>query len=108
MTKLPKSIFDLIDMEDFRKRTSMYIGDKKITALKSFIDGYFYAIWANDIEVDDKIRFDDFPDWVAKQFKWTESTGGWSKIILDECNGDEHLAVDKFFELYDKFKTRVK
>jgi DNA gyrase/topoisomerase IV subunit B len=41
MTKPPKSIFDLIDMEEFRKRTAMYIGDKDILVLKSFIDGYF-------------------------------------------------------------------
>jgi hypothetical protein len=86
----------------------MFIGDKKITALRSFIDGYFYATWTNDIEVDDKIGFDDFNDWVAIQFKWKESTAGWNRIILEECNGDEKLAVDKFFELYDRFKTRVK
>ncbi|SKC84402.1 hypothetical protein [Ohtaekwangia koreensis] len=91
MTKPPKSIFDLIDTEDFRKKTAMYIGDKKITTLKSFIDGYFYATWTNDIEVDDKIRFDYFHDWVATQFKWKESTAGWCKIILDECKGDEEL-----------------
>jgi hypothetical protein len=107
MTKPPKSIFDLIDTEDFRKRTAMYIGDKKITTLKSFINGYFYATWTNDIEVDDKIRFDDFHDWAAGHFKWKESTAGWNKIILDECKGDEELAVDKFFQLYDMFKTRV-
>jgi hypothetical protein len=108
MKMLPKSIFDLIDTEDFRTRTAMYIGDKKITALRSFVDGYFYATLTNNIEVEDKVNFNDFHDWVAKQFKWKESTAGWSRIILDECNGDEKFAVDKFFELYDRFKTRTK
>lgn len=108
MTKSSKSIFDLIDTEDFRNRTAVYIGDKKITALKSFIDGYFYATWTNDIQVDDNIKFDDFHDWVATQFNWKESTAGWHRIILQECNGNEELAIDKFFELYDKFKTRNK
>jgi hypothetical protein len=108
MTKLPKSIFDFIDMEDFRKRTAMYLGDKKISTLKSFFDGYFYATWTNNIEVDDKIKFGEFHDWVARQCNWGESTTGWSRIILEECNGDEELAIDKFFELYDTFKTRDK
>jgi hypothetical protein len=108
MTKPPRSIFDLLDTEDFRKRTAMYIGDKKITSLKSFIDGYFYAAWTNDIKINDQIKFDDFHNWVAGQFNWKESTAGWSRIILYECNGDETLSVDKFFELYDIFKTRDK
>ena len=86
----------------------MYIGDKKITALKSFFDGYFYATWTNDIEVEDKVRFEDFHGWVAGQFDWSESTAGWNRIILEECNGDEGLALDKFFELYDLFKDRIK
>lgn len=108
MTKPPKSIFDLIDMKEFRKKTAMYFGDKDILALKSFIDGYFYATWTNDIEVDDKVMFGDFHEWVARQFKWKESTAGWARIILSECNGDGKLAVDKFFELYDIFKARDK
>ena len=108
MTKLPKSIFDLLDTDDFRTKTVMYIGDKSIMALKSFIDGYFYAIRANNIDADDNIKFDDFHDWVAGQFNWKESTAGWSRIILRECNENEELAIDKFFVLYDKFKTRDK
>lgn len=106
MTKPPKLIFDLLDTENFRKRTAMYTGDKKITALRAFIDGYFYATWTYDIKIEDKMRFDDFHDWVAQQFNWKESTAGWSRIILYECNGDENLTVDKFFELYDRFKVR--
>jgi hypothetical protein len=105
---MPKSIFDLIDLEDFRTRTAMYIGDRKITALRSFFYGYFYAMSTNGIVVDDQLSFDDFHDWVAAQFKWKESTAGWSNIILHECNGDEKLALDKFFELYDQFKTRAR
>lgn len=108
MSKPPKSIFDLIDMEDFRKRTAMYIGEKTISSLKSFIDGYFYATWTNDIEIDDKVQFGDFHDWVAQHYKWKESTAGWKTIILKECDGDEIRAVDQFFDLFDEFKVRKK
>lgn len=106
MTKLPKSIFELIDSDNFRKRTPMFTGDKGISALDSFIQGYFYAILANDIDIKGEIKFDEFPDWVAQYFKWTESTAGWRRIILQECKNDEDKALIKFFELYDKFKLR--
>ncbi len=81
MTKLPKSIFDLLDMEEFRKRTAMYIGDRKISSLNSFIDGYFYATQTNNIELDDKVQFGDFHDWVARHFKWKESTAGGENYL---------------------------
>lgn len=106
MNNLPKSIFDLIDMQDFRKRTAMYIGDKKISLLNSFIDGYLYATQTNNIELEDNVQFGHFHDWVSRHFKWKESTSGWRRIILQECNGDEGEALKKFFELYDLFKSR--
>jgi hypothetical protein len=106
MTKPLKSIFELIDSENFRKRTPMFIGDRGISALDCFISGYFYATLTNDIEVKDEFRFSEFHDWVAQYFKWKESTAGWRRIILQECKGDEEKALSKFFELYDKFKVR--
>ncbi len=84
----------------------MYIGDKKITILRAFIDGYLFALEANNINLAEKEKFTEFHDWVANYFGWYESTAGWKNIILEECNGNEEIAVDKFFELYDKFIKR--
>jgi hypothetical protein len=108
MPELPKSIFDLLDLENFRKRTAMFIGDRKISSLDSFVQGYFYAVQSNDVFIENKVEFNEFHDWVAGHFKWKESTAGWRRIILQECNEDEELALNKFFELYDQFKERKK
>ena len=104
--KIPESIFDLIKEESFRKRTAMYIGEKKISLLKGFMDGYFHGLDAKEIHLrETEPKFAKFHDWVANYFKWYESTAGWKNIILKECGNNEELAVDKFFELYDKFKN---
>ncbi len=103
MTFKPKTIFELINHDNFRQRTAMFIGHKRINLLRAYIDGYFYAKWAGDIaDVEDE-EFSKFHDFTAEYFGWRESTAGWHNIILDECQGDEEKAVDKFFEVYDKF-----
>ena len=99
MKQHPNSIFELLSSENFRFRPEMYIGKKNVTILRAFIDGYFYAE-NNSLE---KEKFEEFHDWVANYFGWFESTAGWNNIILEECNGDEEKAIDKFFEIFDKF-----
>ena len=103
MNKLPK-IKELINMHSFRTRTAMYIGEKKISILKSFFDGIYYSLEAYN--VNEEYIFNGFDDWIANYYGWTECTAGWKNIILSECNEDEEKAVDEFFNLYDKFKLK--
>ena len=108
-TKVEASIFELIEKEGFRKRTAMYISEDRISTLKAFMDGYFYALDAMEIHLQETgPKFEGFNDWVAAYFGWSESTAGWKNIILQESNGDESAAVDLFFKVYDKFKTDTK
>ena len=65
MEHLPKSLFDLLKLENFRFKTGMYIEDKKITILRAFIDGYLFAAEANNINLSEKEKFTEFHDWVA-------------------------------------------
>jgi hypothetical protein len=98
--------FELLDTEKFRKRTAMYLGDKTISSLAAFLNGYYYATEVHNLEDnEDTVRFGDFHDWTARYFGWSESTAGWKNIILKECHGNEELALAKFFELYDIFKA---
>lgn len=107
MLDLPNSIFDMLELEKFRKKTAMFMGTRSITLLRTFIDGYFYATDTNNINIDDSVRFGELHDWIANYFGWNGSTAGWSTIILRECDGNESLALDTFFELYDLFKVRT-
>jgi hypothetical protein len=45
MNEPPKTLFELLELQQFREKTSLYTGDWKISSLKAFIDGYLYASW---------------------------------------------------------------
>ncbi|MHC0063625.1 hypothetical protein ACWATR_11950 [Nostoc sp. UIC 10890] len=99
-----KNIYDILAM--IRTRPGMYLGQRSLTALRSFIDGYFFAIGQNGILIEEENPpFSQFHDWVARYYKWNESTAGWKNIILREV-GDEAKACDVFFELLELFKQR--
>lgn len=98
------SIYELLEM--IRPKPQMYLGQRSLTALKGFIGGYDFAKEEKDILVEEEIPpFRQFHDWVARYYKWYESTAGWKNIILQEV-GDEAKACDVFFELLELFKQR--
>lgn len=100
-----KNIYGLLEI--IRQRPGIYLGQRSLTALKGFIDGYSFAIVENNILVEEEIPpFRQFHDWVARYYKWYESTAGWKNIILKEV-GDEAKACDVFFELLELFKQRL-
>jgi hypothetical protein len=106
MTKLPESIFDLIDLEGFRLRPGMYLGLKNIDVLNAFIDGYQYALESYNVKDEKSIKFEEFRGWVLGEYARPQYTGGWKHIILEDCQEDQGKSMDKFFELYDRFKKR--
>ena len=99
-----KSIYELLEM--IRQKPGMYLGQRSLTALRGFISGYYFGREENDMLVEEEIPpFRQFHDWVARYYKWYESTAGWKNIILREV-GDEAKACDVFFELLELFKQR--
>ncbi|WP_299215092.1 hypothetical protein [uncultured Aquimarina sp.] len=92
----------LLESDNFRSRIGMYLGEKKISTLKGFLDGIYYSFDAYDLKEEN--LFEGLHDWVANYYGWTESTAGWKNIILEECGNDEVKAVDEFFKIYDEFK----
>ena len=106
-TNLDDSIYDLIVNEYFRKRIGMYIQGNKISILRGFMDGYFYAITAMDIHLrESEPKFELFQDWVSNLLLGHRSAVGWENIILRECDGDEKESTNLFFKLYDDFKNQ--
>lgn len=102
-SQYPKTILELLSSDNFRLRTAMFIGERDMFVLKAFIDGYFFALDNEDIEERGETSFYKFHDFTADYFGWKESTAGWHRIILEECNENHSNAIDKFFEVYDKF-----
>jgi hypothetical protein len=94
----------LLESENFRIRTAMFIGEKRISTLKSFFDGIYYSFDIYNIKEEN--IFLGLNEWTIKYYNWKETSAGWKDIILKECENDEEKAVDEFFRIYDKFKQK--
>jgi hypothetical protein len=96
--------YDLIDL--MRTRTAMYLGEYKISAMWSFLEGYNMAIRLNNVaQTPEYPPFWYFHEWAKEKYKWGESTAGWKNIILQENGGDEEKALTVFFEMMTDFQT---
>jgi hypothetical protein len=85
-------------------RPGMYLGEKTITALWHFVNGYISACFFKGIEEDLNPRWPIFNEFVKRKTGFAESTSGWKHMILTHCNDNEERAVDVFFEFLDQFK----
>lgn len=75
-------IYNLILRKDFRKRPGMFIGELSPNSLQVFLSGYHVAmadIGAVEISAP---SLQEFHDWIAKKFLFSESTAGWPNMIL--------------------------
>ena len=102
---LPKSIFELIDSESFRKRIAMYIGEKSISNLRIFMDGYQACELFNEINAKGtKPPFWIFFNWICKYYNHSGSYYSWDGIILQNCDNDEEKALETFLLRFDEFR----
>ncbi len=98
----PKNIYEFLAR--INERPGLYLGEKSITALRGFFDGYITAYLENDLIIDwGKPSFRGFNDWVADYFHYKESTAGWKNILLWKL-GNEEKAFDQFFLLLEKYR----
>jgi hypothetical protein len=100
---IPKAanLYELI--AQIKVRPNLYLGSNSITALKSFIDGYHFACFINDIEEDLAPPWQDFHEFVRARTGFRESTGGWCYMLLHVCDGDEAQGMADFFEVFGEF-----
>jgi hypothetical protein len=82
----------------------MYLGYKSIHALRSWLDGYWYAKQEAGIPYTaDEERFAGLHDFVSKKYSWHD-TGAWN-LKIAHFHGDEASAFDEFFRILQEFRT---
>ena len=97
-------IFDRIDL--IRRRPGMFIRSNSITALSHYLNGFQAAEQEYGICRKGKL----FPLPFRYMHAYTEyrlqvhSNMDWCWQILNSCDGNEDVALQKFFEFYDGFK----
>jgi hypothetical protein len=91
-------VFDLL--VNIKHRPGLYLGGCSIVRLKSFLDGYYYALLANSINSDEEF-WNKFQLFISNKYH-IDTSQSWDKIILFFSN-DEVDALDKFFDLFELF-----
>ncbi len=99
-------VFDFYKMLDkIQQRPAMYLGEKSLTKLWWFLDGYQRAMDDNDIPCKNQLWGDGrFNKWILKHYNLPSNIQG--DVILEQCNGDETQALATFFELLDEFRRQ--
>jgi phosphoribosylanthranilate isomerase len=98
------SIYNLLTR--IHLKPALFLGTKSVLRLKSFLDGYGFALASKETKCEwkDFLEF-NFYKFVEKYFNWNKlSLNSWETIILKECNDDEEKALDLFFALLEEFK----
>ncbi|MGA9382477.1 MAG: hypothetical protein WBV73_27265 [Phormidium sp.] len=91
-------------LERIKQRPGMYLGKCSITRLRMLLDGYGMARMELGLPRTEQEReFNGFQEWIQERFSIT-SSHGWDSIILF-YSADERDALDKFFELFEKFRN---
>ena len=92
-------------LEEIRQRPPMYLGDRSLSALQHFLNGYTHALRIHRIAQPGWMLPQDFHDWVAYRLHFKESTSGYRNMLLKR-NPSEADALEKFFELLDEYDKR--
>lgn len=99
-----KNLYSYLDL--IKLKIGMYIGEKSLSALYFHIIGYQAACHTKEIHEKLEPNFNLFHDFVANYYLRSESTAGWRNIILAECYGDEEVALETFFALFEDFRKK--
>jgi hypothetical protein len=91
-------------LEVIRERPAMYLGQRSLSALSQYLQGYWMALSVHGIQCAFPLP-QDFHDWVAYRLHFYESTSGYRNMILKRVP-DESAALDRCFELLDEHKNR--
>lgn len=81
----------------------MYIGSNSISALKAFIDGWYFR---DPGSVTDIQLINNFQEWIEAKYK-VVSTQSWARILLF-YSVDENAALQLFFKEFELFLSKRK
>ena len=103
-----KTIFDTLNLPQFRKYPAMFIGKQDIRTLETWIQGYMSACEdaceQNRLNTSNGIPISLLRDYLA----WKEqdhSTGGIAYIMMKAANYSDEEAWTMFFSYLDEFES---
>ncbi len=104
-SKVVKEPFFYNLMKGFQTRPQLYIGEKSLSLLVMYLQGFYTATQSFGIKFENGFYPKGLNDWIRKQLTVEDKEAlHFSNLILEECNGDEEKAFDVFFALLEEFK----
>lgn len=84
----------------------MWLGEKAISNLRVFLDGFWTHQYLNGIDTPSVLPFWLFEPYIHKYYgnKLKNKGYSWNQLILLKCKRNESQALDKFIELFDEFQ----
>ena len=95
-----KNIFDLINI--IKDRTSMFIPDKSIKSLSTYLAGYESCLELHSIAEKGVPLFKHFGEWLKTKFNWNLSYG-WAQAITENTE-EQQVPLQKFYSLVNEFR----
>ena len=95
-----KNIFDLINI--IKERTSMFIPDKSIKSLFTYLAGYDSCLELHSIVEKGVPLFKHFGEWLKIKFKWNLSYG-WAHAITENIEKQQD-PLKKFYFFVNEFR----
>lgn len=102
--KTPENLYEYIDL--IRQRIGMFLGKESVTALNHHITGYRMACAMKGIPEQLSPPFEEFHDFVARHYGFSNSSRGWTRMILSKCKRNEQRAYHEFLRLFDLFRDK--
>ena len=103
-----KTIFDTLNLPQFRKAPALFIGNQDIRTLETWIHGYMSACEdageRNRLDTSNGIPISLLRDFLA----WKEqdhSTGGIAYIMMNAVNDSDEEIWKRFFSYLDEFES---
>ena len=93
------SVIELINL--IRPRPELYLGQKSISILRVFIDGWMFN---NEEKLKDDEFMNEFQRWIEKRL-YRRTNQSWCNIILFFSLNHEAEALANFFEYFDEWLT---
>lgn len=98
------NLFEVLEV--IKYRPVLFIGDRKISTLWNFIQGYQFSLTMNKWNENSFPNFGWFSTWIKGRIDSEyDLSAGWKRHILTNLNDDEDLAFEKFFHYLEEFKS---
>lgn len=83
-------------------RPAMWTGELSLKSIKTFSDGYLFALSENNLIEPNPNEVLNFHDWVANKLGFSHSTAGWHNMILADTIGLDPKNVN-----WDNYSSEV-